>query len=106
GAAGGRRAAAGLPARGLLGLHGHLQGRGRAERPLDRGPRHLADLGPGAGGRGLKRALVTGGHGFVASNLARALLERGDAVSVLDLAPPPRSGLVLQGIEAEVELLE
>jgi len=54
----------------------------------------------------LKRALVTGGHGFVASNLARALLERGDAVSVLDLAPPPRSGLVLQGIEPDVELLE
>jgi CDP-glucose 4,6-dehydratase len=54
----------------------------------------------------LKRALVTGGHGFVASNLARALLERGDAVSVLDLAPPPRSGLALQGIDSEVELLE
>ncbi len=54
----------------------------------------------------MKRSLVTGGHGFVASNLARALLERGDAVSVLDLAPPPRSGLALQGIDAEVELLE
>jgi CDP-glucose 4,6-dehydratase len=54
----------------------------------------------------LKRSLVTGGHGFVASSLARALLERGDAVSVLDLAPPPRSGLVLQGIDSEVELLE
>jgi CDP-glucose 4,6-dehydratase len=54
----------------------------------------------------LKRALVTGGPGFVASNLSRALLERGDAVSVLDLAPPPHSGLALQGIDAEVELLE
>ena len=54
----------------------------------------------------MKRALVTGGHGFVASNLARALLERGDAVSVLDLAPPPRSGLAMQGIDAEVELLQ
>ena len=54
----------------------------------------------------MKRALVTGGHGFVASNLARALLERGDAVSVLDLAPPPHSGLALQGIDGEVELLE
>lgn len=53
----------------------------------------------------MKRALVTGGHGFVASNLARALLERGDAVTVLDLAPPPHSGLVLQGIDSEVELL-
>ena len=63
-------------------------------------------MGYDVGGRGLKRSLVTGGHGFVASNLARALLERGDAVGVLDLAPPPRSGLALQGIEAEVELLE
>ena len=40
----------------------------------------------------MKRALVTGGHGFVASHLARALLERGDAVTVLDLAPPPPLG--------------
>ena len=54
----------------------------------------------------MKRALVTGGHGFVASHLARALLERGDAVTVLDLAPPPLSGLTLQGIAPEVELVE
>ena len=54
----------------------------------------------------MKRALVTGGHGFVASNLARELLERGDAVTVLDLAPPPRSGLALQGIDADVELVQ
>jgi CDP-glucose 4,6-dehydratase len=66
----------------------------------------MADLGRGGGGGPVKRSLVTGGHGFVASNLARALLERGDAVSVLDLAPPPNSGLVLQGIDSEVELLE
>lgn len=51
----------------------------------------------------MKRALVTGGHGFVASHLARALLERGDTVTVLDLAPPRLSGLALQGIESEVE---
>jgi CDP-glucose 4,6-dehydratase len=54
----------------------------------------------------VKRALVTGGHGFVASHLARALLERGDAVTVLDLAPPPVSGLALQGVAPEVELVE
>jgi CDP-glucose 4,6-dehydratase len=54
----------------------------------------------------LKRALVTGGHGFVASNLARALLERGDVVTVLDLAPPPSSGLALQKIDSEVELVQ
>jgi len=54
----------------------------------------------------VKRALVTGGHGFVASHLARALLERGDAVTVLDLAPPPLSGLTLQGVAPEIELVE
>jgi CDP-glucose 4,6-dehydratase len=54
----------------------------------------------------VKRALVTGGHGFVASHLARALLERGDSVTVLDLAPPPLSGLVLQGVAPETELVE
>jgi CDP-glucose 4,6-dehydratase len=53
----------------------------------------------------LKRVLLTGGHGFVASHLARALLDRGDAVTVLELAPPPLSGLALQGIESEVELI-
>jgi CDP-glucose 4,6-dehydratase len=53
----------------------------------------------------VKRALVTGGHGFVASNLARALLERGDAVTVMDPGEPRRSGLALQGVAADVELL-
>jgi CDP-glucose 4,6-dehydratase len=54
----------------------------------------------------VKRALVSGGHGFVASHLARALLERGDAVTVLDLARPSTSGLALQGIADRVELVE
>jgi CDP-glucose 4,6-dehydratase len=62
----------------------------------------------------MKRALVTGGRGFVGSHLARALLGRGDSVTVLDLAAPPApdaaprrpSGLELQGIAAEVELVE
>jgi CDP-glucose 4,6-dehydratase len=54
----------------------------------------------------VKRALVTGGHGFVASHLARALLERGDSVTALDLAPPPLSGLALQGVAPEIELVE
>jgi CDP-glucose 4,6-dehydratase len=62
----------------------------------------------------MKRALVTGGHGFVASHLARALLERGEAVRVLD-RPAPRladiggerlSGLDLLGIRDEIELVE
>jgi len=54
----------------------------------------------------MKRAFVTGGNGFVASHLARALLERGDAVTVLELAPRPSSGLALQGIRDQVELVE
>jgi CDP-glucose 4,6-dehydratase len=66
----------------------------------------MADLGRGRGGGAVKRALVTGGHGFVASHLARALLERGDSVTVLDLAPPPLSGLTLQGVGPEIELIE
>jgi CDP-glucose 4,6-dehydratase len=59
-------------------------------------------------------ALVTGAHGFVASHLAKALLERGDAVRVLDrpdprladLGGPRRSALDLLGLRAEVELAE
>jgi CDP-glucose 4,6-dehydratase len=62
----------------------------------------------------MSRILVTGAHGFVASHLAKTLLERGDAVRVLD-RPAPReadvggerlSGLDLLGIRGEVELAE
>jgi CDP-glucose 4,6-dehydratase len=60
------------------------------------------------------RALVTGAHGFVASHLTRALLERGDAVRVLDRPDPrvadvggPRlSALDMLGLRGEVELAE
>jgi CDP-glucose 4,6-dehydratase len=54
----------------------------------------------------VKRILVTGGHGFVASHLARGLLERGDSVTVFDLPAPPLSGLALQGIAEAVEMVE
>jgi CDP-glucose 4,6-dehydratase len=54
----------------------------------------------------VKRVLVTGGHGFVASHLARGLVERGDSVTVLDLPAPPLSGLALQGIAGAVEVVE
>ena len=53
----------------------------------------------------MKHSLVTGGHGFVASHLARALLARGDTVTVVDWAQPRLSGLELQGIAGEVELI-
>jgi len=60
------------------------------------------------------RALVSGAHGFVGSHLARALLERGEKVRVLDRPAPRladvggerRSGLDLLGIRDEVELVE
>jgi len=60
------------------------------------------------------KALVSGAHGFVGSHLARALLERGEEVRVLD-RPAPRladvggerlSGLDLLGIRDQVELVE
>ncbi len=72
--------------------------------------------GLGAGGKrlGAMTALITGGHGFVASHLARALLGGGEAVRVLDrpdprladVGGPRRSGLDLLGIRGEVELVE
>ena len=46
-APGRRRRAARLPPRGLLGLHGHLQGRGRPQRPLGRAASRPGGLGRG-----------------------------------------------------------
>jgi CDP-glucose 4,6-dehydratase len=62
----------------------------------------------------MKRALVTGAHGFVASHLAAALLGRGVEVRILDrpdprtadVGGPRRSALDLLGIREEVELAE
>jgi CDP-glucose 4,6-dehydratase len=62
----------------------------------------------------LSRSLVTGAHGFVASHLAHALLERGETVRVLDrpdprladVGGPRRSGLDLLGLRGGVELAE
>jgi CDP-glucose 4,6-dehydratase len=62
----------------------------------------------------VRRALVSGAHGFVGSHLALGLLRGGDEVRVLDRPAPreadvggPRaSGLDLLGIRDEVELAE
>jgi CDP-glucose 4,6-dehydratase len=62
----------------------------------------------------LRRVLVTGAHGFVASHLTRELLARAGAVRVLDrpeprltdLGRPRRSGLELLGIRDQVEEVE
>jgi UDP-glucose 4-epimerase len=52
------------------------------------------------------RCLVTGGAGFIGSNLVDALLARGDEVTVVDDLSTGRMGNLEPGIEAGAELVE
>ncbi|HEY5197915.1 MAG TPA: NAD-dependent epimerase/dehydratase family protein [Solirubrobacteraceae bacterium] len=51
------------------------------------------------------RVLVTGGHGLIGSWLVKALLDRGDHVSVLARGPRPGSALTLEGSAAAVDFV-
>ena len=48
---------------------------------------------------------MTGGQGFIGSAICLALLERGNAVRVLDLVEPSFQGLAARGISGDVELI-
>ncbi len=51
----------------------------------------------------MSHAFVTGGHGLVGSWLVKALLDRGDRVSVLQRGDAGGSALALEGVAAAVE---
>src|SRR5688500_5985492 len=56
----------------------------------------------------MARVLVTGGTGFIGSNLAHALVKRGERVTVLDAMLPLYGGneFNLEGIRDQVEFVK
>ena len=66
-APGGRRASCGRSATRVLGLHGHLQGRGRAQRHVGAGPRAVEAVELS----GRTRVCVTGAYGLLGAWLVR-----------------------------------
>ncbi len=77
------------------------------DRSPARGTRDVTALLPDlAAAFRARRALVTGGLGFIGSNLARALVDAGAAVTLVDSLMPTHGGTWenVAGIEDEVEI--
>src|SRR5262249_43789791 len=95
------RAAPGVPSRGLLGLHGHLQGRGRAQRPVDLRLGAVEAVDELSG----RSVLVTGGHGLLGSWLGAGLLARGARGVTIRRDEPAVSALALLGLADRVDVV-
>ena len=98
GASGRGRVAARLSSPGLLGLHGHLQGRRGPQRPVgERGGTVEAVELKG------RTALVTGAYGLLGAWLTRALLREGVRVVTIRRDDAQNSALTLLGLTGEVD---